>query len=358
MVSSLGINISSRNPLQIGRYSLNTSARAKAMKIELQEIKLRKFKERKDFDYRGMKDKIKRAFTHVHCLEDIWVDLRTKEDIKRMDYNRLTLEQIIDLDLTKIPEGMVDDGKILDPKYIEQRVVEAPLPSPQWSKKECDSIFDRFQPIFANTNAWLKNNNVKTIKIKGGAEGDSAGPIGRRFEVGIKSKEGASSFGTRIKLRVNRALVIPPPKVSLKGKEKPQVQIQIIDADNDTHEENTAGSPPIGSVSPHTTLPQLSLDVPMSPIDTDVDSFSTIHVEPSTSTCASIVPVEISHGGLENIFDVNPSYAILSSVSFLEVDTSAMSFDKFMIEASHDLSSEQMLVAVQIEAPPRVTVVV
>lgn len=69
-------------------------------------------------------------FTHVHCLEDIWVDLRTEEDIRRMDYNRVTLEQIVDLDLTKIPKGMVDDGKILDPEYIEQRVGKAPLPSP------------------------------------------------------------------------------------------------------------------------------------------------------------------------------------------------------------------------------------
>lgn len=137
------------------------------METELQEIKLKKFKARKDFDYQGMKDKIKRAFTHVHRLEDIWVDLRSKEDVRKMDYSKLTLEQIVDLDLTKIPKGMVDDEKTLDPKYTEQRVVEAPLPSVQWSQKECTSIFDRFQPILANTNAWLKSNNIKTIKISG-----------------------------------------------------------------------------------------------------------------------------------------------------------------------------------------------
>lgn len=197
----------------------------------------------------------------------------------------------------------------------------------------------------------MKNNNVKTIKIKGGAEVDSDGLVGRRSEVKIKSKEGATSSGTRIKLRVNRALVIPPSEVSLKGKEKPEVQIQVIEADNDTHEENTTGSPPfVGWEFPHTTLPQLSLDVPMSPIDMDVDSFSTVNVEPvepSTSTCTSIeVPVETSHGGLENVFDVNPSDAILSNVSLPEIDTSTMSFDKFMTEASHDLSSEQMLISV------------
>lgn len=138
-----------------------------------------------------------------------------------MDYNRHALEQIIDVDLTKIPKGMVDDGKILDLEYTEQRVVKAPLHSPHWSKKECDSIFDRFQPILANTNTWLKNNNVKTIKVKVGVENDLVEPVGPRLEVKIKSKQGASSSGTRIKLRVNRALVILPPEVSLKWKEKP-----------------------------------------------------------------------------------------------------------------------------------------
>lgn len=117
----LGIIISSHNPLQIGRYSLTTSARAKAMETKLQEIKLTKFKERKDFDYLGMKEKIKRAFTHVHHLEDVWINLCTEEDIRRMHYNRLTLEQIVDLDLTKIPKGMVDDEQILDPEVYRAK---------------------------------------------------------------------------------------------------------------------------------------------------------------------------------------------------------------------------------------------
>lgn len=137
------------------------------METKLQEIKLNKFKARKDFDYRGMKDKIKRTFAHVHRLEDIWVDLHIEEDIRKMDYNSLTLEQIVDLDLTKILEGMVDDKKILDLEYIEQRVVEAPLPVVQWSQKECTSIFDIFQLILANINTWLKSNNIKTIKNQG-----------------------------------------------------------------------------------------------------------------------------------------------------------------------------------------------
>lgn len=100
----------------------------------------------------------------------------------------------------------------------------------------------------------------------------------------------------------------------------------------------------------------------MSSIDTDVDSFSTVHVDHvklSTFVCTNIeVPVENSHGDLENVFDVNPSYAILSSVSFLEVYSSAMRFDKFMTKGSHDLPPKQTLIVVQIETSPRVTIVV
>lgn len=120
-----------------------------------------------------------------------------------MDYSRLTLEQIVFLDPIKIPKVMVDDRKTRDLEYTEQKVTEAPIPSIQWSQKECTSIFDRFQSILANTNALLKSNNVKTIKINVGAEDDSMGPVECKSEVRVKSKEGASSSDTRIKLRVS-----------------------------------------------------------------------------------------------------------------------------------------------------------
>lgn len=68
----VGMGISTTNPLKIGRYSLLTSTKAKAMETEMQEIKLKRFKSRADFDYRGMK-----SFIHVHRIEDIWVDLLT-----------------------------------------------------------------------------------------------------------------------------------------------------------------------------------------------------------------------------------------------------------------------------------------
>ena len=60
---------------------------------------------------------IKRLFTHVHRIEDIWIDLHTELDIMRMDYCRLTLHHIIDLNMLEIPSNLQieDDGNILDP---------------------------------------------------------------------------------------------------------------------------------------------------------------------------------------------------------------------------------------------------
>lgn len=109
------------------------------------------------------------------------------------------------------------------------------------------------------------------------------------------------------------------------------------------------------SNSPHMTIPQLSLDVHMSPIGTDVDYFSTVLVDPvmpSASICTNVsssvgeIPMDTSHGELENIFDVNALYVVLSSMSLPQIDTSSISFDKFMTEASHDFSSKKTLVAV------------
>lgn len=92
------------------------------------------------------------------------------------------------------------------------------------------------------------------------------------------------------------------------------MQIHVIDPEGEEREENTVGSPPsIGSNSPHMSIHQLALDVLMSPIDIDVDSFFIVHVdlvELCTSICTNMkVPIEASHGGLKNIFDENPSYA-------------------------------------------------
>ena len=68
-----------------------------------------------------MHSKMKREFTHGHRLEDVWIDLRTEVDIMKIDYCRLTLRNIIELNMVEISPGfqIEDDGMILDPKYHE-----------------------------------------------------------------------------------------------------------------------------------------------------------------------------------------------------------------------------------------------
>ena len=117
-------------------------------------ITLKKFKARFDFDYRGMHSRIKRAFTHVDHMEDVWIDLRTEVDIMEMVYCRLRLRQIINLNMVEIPPNLqVEvDGVILDPNYHKVGFDQhCPFPF-QWPEKEGNSIFDRFQFILVNTN--------------------------------------------------------------------------------------------------------------------------------------------------------------------------------------------------------------
>ena len=66
-----------------------------------------------------MNSQIKRAYTHVHRIEDIWIDMRTELDIMKTDYCRLTFQQIIGLNMLEIPPDfqVEDDGNILDPKF-------------------------------------------------------------------------------------------------------------------------------------------------------------------------------------------------------------------------------------------------
>lgn len=72
-----GLNLS----ISIGRYSINSIYNSHAMEEEMRRVTMRFFKAKKYFDYRGMKNKIKKNYTHVRQIEDIWIDCRTEEDI-------------------------------------------------------------------------------------------------------------------------------------------------------------------------------------------------------------------------------------------------------------------------------------
>lgn len=84
--------ITSAKPLAIGNYSIIFVPKENNMEAKLQLITLKKFKAKFDFDYREMNSQMKRSYTHVNHIKDIWIDVRIKLDIMKMDYCKLTLQ--------------------------------------------------------------------------------------------------------------------------------------------------------------------------------------------------------------------------------------------------------------------------
>lgn len=78
--------------LSIGRYSINLVFKVRAMDEEMRRVTMKYFRALKDFNYRSMKNKLKISYTHVHRIEDIWIDCRTEKDIMKLDYFHLTKE--------------------------------------------------------------------------------------------------------------------------------------------------------------------------------------------------------------------------------------------------------------------------
>lgn len=80
--------------LNIGRYFINSIYKDIAMEEEMRRVTIKLFKAKREFDYRGMRNKLKKAYIHVHCVEDVLADCRTNHDIRKLDYCRLTVDQI------------------------------------------------------------------------------------------------------------------------------------------------------------------------------------------------------------------------------------------------------------------------
>lgn len=146
-----------------------------------------------------MISKIK-SYVHVHRLEDVWADCKSDEDVRRMDYSHLTLDEIENLDFARIPNTMEDTSDIVDLVYYEQKIVDTPLPPIQWSKKESKSISKRFAPIIAITNQWLLKKGIWMKPLPASSsEEDNDGLVGKTSEVRTKNKEDTQ---------------VPPPPVS------------------------------------------------------------------------------------------------------------------------------------------------
>ena len=94
-----------------------------------------------------------------------------------------------------------DDGNILDPEF-HQADFDKKCPFPiQWKQKEGTSIMERFQSILVNTKKWLKSKGLKRINHKIGLDCGSFGPPGRKLQLQITVKDGASSSNSKGSLK-------------------------------------------------------------------------------------------------------------------------------------------------------------
>ena len=91
---------------------------------------------------------MKRAYTHVHCIEDIWIDMRTKFDIIKIDYYNLTMQQIIDINMLKIPSDfqIEDDVTSLIQNFIKPFLIRISLFLSNRNKRKVPLSWIGFNP--------------------------------------------------------------------------------------------------------------------------------------------------------------------------------------------------------------------
>ena len=108
----------------------------------------------------------------------------------KMEYYRLTLQQIIDLNMLEIPSDfqVEDDSDILDPEFRQASFDKKCRFPIQWQQKEDTSIMHRFQSVLVNTNKWLKNKGLKRVNPEMGLDCGSFGPPGRKSQLEITGK--------------------------------------------------------------------------------------------------------------------------------------------------------------------------
>lgn len=132
-------------------------------------------------------------------------------------------------------------------------------------------------------------------------------------------------------------MVLPPQEIIVQGKEKPQLEIHVIDPEASKEETQSNNAPQSLSIeSPHNSLSSFPIEVPMFPPMIDVSSQSAPSVSESPQNVLPISAAEPSQGhpqeNLLNIFSEDPSYVPVS-----DIDTSMTCFDEFMTSSSHPI---------------------
>ncbi|KAH9329023.1 hypothetical protein KI387_001131 [Taxus chinensis] len=141
-------------PITVGYYSCQSIHKARGIKAEMfSEYEHEFFPARLNFDPYGVAKKtISQEYSHVPSLEDFWMKCRNEYEVRKKDFNRLSVQQVFDYGLARIPADLTDDGPVLLDTYHQMGGDRAAL---QENIGGCHTIEERSAAVLVNTSNWL-----------------------------------------------------------------------------------------------------------------------------------------------------------------------------------------------------------
>ncbi|KAH9304339.1 hypothetical protein KI387_008743, partial [Taxus chinensis] len=91
------------------------------------------------------------TYYHRPDIEDYWADCVDDFEARRRHFGRLSLQQILDLNLYQVPEGLVDDDEGLQSFEYEISIKHTPLETLDWYVKEKDDLSEIISPVIVRT---------------------------------------------------------------------------------------------------------------------------------------------------------------------------------------------------------------
>lgn len=90
--------------------------------------------------------------THVHHLEDYWLNCEGKHEVRMKKYERMTLGFARMLKIYDIPDQLVEDhGQVLNQFYNNGRIYDEPILDPGVEDEDMTSIDDFTRPVIKYT---------------------------------------------------------------------------------------------------------------------------------------------------------------------------------------------------------------
>lgn len=151
-------------------------------------------------------------------------------------------------------------------------------------------------------------------------------------------------------MRVSREIVLPPEEATICEKKNSWFHVHVIDPDNPEEGKQSNDAPKsLASDSLHEITSLVSIETPLSPPNIIVEEspHNVIHISAAES------PPDHQQEGFLEIPEDTPT-----CIQFSEIDTSTSGFEEFMRQSSCPLVTKKTMATIQIDTPPRVTIVV